>query len=146
MKNAVKDIAFMIRMERHPSRNQLMVFGLSWLVFFSFWGTVSWWKTGITWNAVVFWSLAFIIPAAGFIRLEVLRILFLLATYLALPIGMVVSSVILMAIYYLILTPIGIVLRVTGYDPMRRNFNPDASTYWVLRNPVADSERYFKQF
>jgi len=136
----------MIHVERHPSRNQLIVFGLLWLIFFSFWGTVSWWDAGITWKSVIFWLLAFTVPASGLVRMEVLRIVYLLATYLTLPIGMVVATVILMVIYYLILTPIGILLRMSRYDPMRRRFNPDAGTYWVPRNPVVDRERYFKQF
>ena len=136
----------MIRMERHPSRNQLMVFGLSWLVFFCFWGTVSWWENGMTWKAAVFLSLALVIPASGLILPGILRIVFLMAAYLTLPIGMVVSSVILMLIYFLILAPIGIVMRMAGYDPMRRDFDPDAGTYWVPRDPVTDRERYFKQF
>jgi hypothetical protein len=119
---------------------------LCWLVFFIFWGTVSWWENGTTWVAVVFWSLALVIPAAGFILPEILRIVFLLAAYLTLPIGMVVSSVILMMIYYLILTPIGIGMRMVGHDPMRRKFDPDAGTYWVSRDPISESERYFKQF
>jgi hypothetical protein len=136
----------MMRVERHPSRKQLTVFGLSWLVFWGSWGTVSWWNAGLSRTAVVFWLLAFVMPMAGFIRLEILRIAFLIAAYITLPIGLVVSSVVLMVLYYLILTPIGVVLRMTGYDPMRRNFSSDAGTYWVHRDPVSDSERYFKQF
>ena len=136
----------MMRVERHPSRKQLIVFGLLWLVFFGFWGTVSWREAGLSRETLVLWSLAWIIPATGLIRPVILRATFIIASYITLPIGLVVSWIILMVIYYLILTPIGIVLRMTGYDPMRRNFNPDAETYWVPRNPGTDSERYFKQF
>lgn len=137
---------FMIRVERHPSRKQLTVFGLLWLAFFGFWGTASWLQAGIDCKAAVFWTLALTVPAAGLFRQEILRVVFLLSAYLTLPVGLTVSSVILLVIYYLVLTPIGIVARLAGHDPMHRKFDPDAATYWVPRHPVADRERYFKQF
>jgi hypothetical protein len=136
----------MIRIERHPSRRQLIVFGLLWLVFFSFWGTASWWNAGINWKAAAFWSLAFLIPAAGIFRSEVLRIVYVLAASITFPIGMVISSAVLMVIYYAVITPIGVVMRLSGYDPMKRNFDRSARTYWSSRKPEVETERYFKQF
>lgn len=136
----------MIRIERNPSRIQLLVFGLCWLLFFGFWGTASWLKEGITATAVFFWSLAFIIPAAGLIQPKLLRIVYILASYITLPIGLIISTAILLVIYYLVLTPIGIVLRMSGYDPMRRKFDTEARSYWAVRNPATGRDRYFKQF
>jgi len=136
----------MIRIERHPSRSQLMVFGVLWLVFFGFWGTASWWNTGINWKAVLFWSLAFTVPAAGFLWSEFLRIVYVLAVHVTYPIGIIISSVVLMVIYYVVLTPIGVVLRLTGHDPMKRNFDRTAKTYWTSRQQEVETERYFKQF
>ena len=136
----------MIRIERHPSRSQLLVFGLLWLLFFCFWGTLSWWKSGMSAKSAAFWIAAFVIPAAGLAWPEFLRKVYLLACYAALPIGIIVSSVALIFIYYFVLMPIGLVLRLTGHDPMRRHFDPAAETYWVPRKPEDGLERYFRQF
>ena len=61
-------------------------------------------------------------------------------------IGWILSSVVLAVLYYLVLTPIGVLLRLTGYDPMKRRFDRTAKTYWLPRNSDTETERYFKQF
>lgn len=66
--------------------------------------------------------------------------------FAALPIGWTFSHVILAAIYYGVITPIGLALRLTGHDAMRRRFDPNASSYWLPRRVPADPARYFRQF
>ena len=48
----------------------------------------------------------------------------LLSTAIALPIGILVSTVVLAVTYYLVLTPIGLLARLFGYDPMARRPKP----------------------
>ncbi len=136
----------MIRIEHNPSRSQLLTFALLWLLFFVFWGTLSWWKSGMCAKAAAFWIAAFAVPAAGIVWPGFLRKVYLAACYAALPIGLIVSSVALVFIYYLILTPIGFALKLTGYDPMRRAFDHAAKTYWIPKGPEHGLERYFRQF
>jgi hypothetical protein len=47
--------------------------------------------------------------------------------------------------YFLVLTPIGIIFKLFGRDPLNRRFLPVAPTYWSLRQNVIDKERYFHQ-
>jgi hypothetical protein len=136
----------MFPIERHPSPRQLATFGLTWLVFFSIWGAVAWWKMGASWAAGACWSLAVVVPALGLVAPGLLRIVYLGMVYATLPIGLVVSYVILAATYYLVLTPIGLGLRLFGYDPMHRRFDRKAKTYWVPREQDADTDRVFRQF
>ena len=62
------------------------------------------------------------------------------------PIGWLVSHLLLAAIYYLVITPIGIMMRVCGYDPMQRRWDRQATTYWKPRRDTDDPKRYFKQY
>jgi hypothetical protein len=62
------------------------------------------------------------------------------------PIGLVVSFTIMLIIYFLVITPIGVAMRLVGRDPMRRRFDPAARTYWIKRTPPADVRRYYRQF
>jgi hypothetical protein len=61
----------------------------------------------------------------------------------ALVVGWCVSHVLLVAVYFLVLTPIGFLLRLFR-DPMELRFEREASSYWFPREAV-DSGRYFRQ-
>jgi hypothetical protein len=66
--------------------------------------------------------------------------------YAAYPIGWVVSHVLLGLIYFGLLTPVGWLMKLFGYDPMERRFDRAAASYWVERERQTDAGRYFKQF
>jgi hypothetical protein len=134
-----------IRIEKNPSQRQLAVFGLLWLVFFGIMGA-SFWRRGSYVDAGVCLALGVLIPLAGWVWPEFLRMVYLFAVYSTLPIGLVVSYVILLVIYYLVVTPIGLVMRLFGYDPLQRRFDRAARSYWTPRRPQGESERYFQQF
>jgi hypothetical protein len=65
--------------------------------------------------------------------------------FLAFPIGWTVSHLLLLATFYLVLTPIGVVMRLVGHDPLERKFRPEAATYWMEHDPGSDPSRYFRQ-
>ena len=46
--------------------------------------------------------------------------------------GWVNTRVILSVFFILAVTPVGLLMRAVGYDPMRRQWLPDASTYRVI--------------
>jgi xanthine/uracil permease len=56
---------------------------------------------------------------------------------LALILGFVMTRVILTVMYYLVFTPIGLILRAFGRDPMNRSFGGDS--YWIERTVVDES-------
>ena len=66
--------------------------------------------------------------------------------YAALPIGVTVSYIILAIVYYLVVTPIGIGLRMAGVDPIVRRLDRSATSYWAPHEPPAETNRYFRQF
>lgn len=63
----------------------------------------------------------------------------------AMPIGWVLSHAMMLAVFYGVVTPIGLLVRATGRDPMTRRFDGSAASYWVPHEPVTDPKRYFKQ-
>ena len=72
--------------------------------------------------------------------------IYLLLMALALPIGWVVSHVAMAILYFLIVTPIGLVFRLMGRDLLSRKFDPHAASYWVRHRCADSSHRYFNQF
>ncbi|MBE0551741.1 MAG: hypothetical protein IH619_05110 [Ignavibacterium sp.] len=66
---------------------------------------------------------------------------------LALAMGFVMSRVILSLLYYLILTPIGLLAKIVGRKFMPIGFDKSTSTYWEKReNTVKQKIDYDRQF
>jgi hypothetical protein len=74
------------------------------------------------------------------------RLIFVAWGYLTYPISWVLSHVLLVVIFWVMLTPIGLLARLLGYNPLHRQFNPSAASYWMPRANTDDFRRYFQQF
>ena len=135
----------MMEINWNPSRKELRQFGFLCLVFFGALGAWSYSKNGFTiWNELLFGAAA-IGGILGAVAPQLLKYVFVGWIVAVFPIGWTVSHLLLGAIYYLILTPIGLLVRALGNDPMNRTFDRGASSYWSTHEqaPVA---RYFRQF
>lgn len=62
------------------------------------------------------------------------------------PMAWIVSHAIVAVIYYLVLTPIGLLMRLVGRDPLSRRFDRSAPTYWARMRRVPALSDYFKQY
>jgi hypothetical protein len=128
-----------------PSHRELKVFALMWIGFFALIGAWALWRHESQQAAVIFWVVA-AAGLVGLVRPSVFRPVYVVWMALVLPIGWTVSHLLLMFVYYLVLTPIGLGMKAVGYDPMERKLDPAAKSYWIAHDPEADSARYFKQF
>ena len=64
----------------------------------------------------------------------------------ACSIGLVVSNLLMLVIYYFVLTPIGVVRKVSGRYALDRHFDRSLPTYWKEAPPPAEPARYLRQF
>ena len=80
------------------------------------------------------------------ISLKLTKLIYLGMILLTMPIGWVVSFILMAAFYYLLLTPLGLIFRLIGRDPLYRKFDPAAKSYWMSRRPPKGLEQYFHQF
>jgi len=74
------------------------------------------------------------------------RPLYVLLTLLSYPVGFVVSHIIMVVLFYGLLTPVGLLFRLLGRDPLQRGFEPDTASYWVAARDKRSVDSYFKQF
>ena len=66
---------------------------------------------------------------------------------LALVLGYFTSSLILCILYYCVLTPIGLIMRLFGKDLLDRRWDKEASSYWIKKQPRSlDKEQYKKLY
>ena len=99
----------------------------------------------LSWIMVII-SIGFIIFLSSLISAKLTRIIYLGLTLLTFPIGWVISFLVLVIFYFLIITPIGLLFRLTGHDPLHRNFEPSVKSYWLKRKSPDKLDRYFHQF
>ncbi|SRR5258706_12172150 len=84
------------------------------------------------WPAVV---AAAILLLLALIRPSMLHRANLLWTRLGLLLNRLVSPIVIGAMYYLVFTPLGLLLRRLGKDPLRLRFDRNAASYWIHREP-----------
>ena len=80
------------------------------------------------------------------ISLKLTKLIYLGMILLTMPIGWVVSFILMAAFYFLLLAPLGLFFRLIGRDPLYRRFDPAAKSYWMSRRPPKGLEQYFHQF
>lgn len=60
--------------------------------------------------------------------------------------GLVMGNLLLGLVYYGVLTPIGLVLRLLNRCPLRKGFDRDRASYWEDAREITDPQRYYRQF
>jgi hypothetical protein len=100
---------------------------------------------GIQWILIIT-GIGFAIFLCSLTSGKLTRMIYLGLTLGTLPIGWVVSFILLAIFYFLILTPLGLIFRLIGRDPLHRNFDSKTESYWLRRSPPNTIERYFHQF
>jgi hypothetical protein len=136
----------LIDINRNPSRRDLTWFGLLLIVFFGLVGALVFWRVQSPIAAWIIWSLGTILGIVYFAVRPLRLPLYIGWISVFYPIGWTVSHLMLGIIFLLVLMPIGLLMRLWGYDPMQRQFEPKASSYWVSYAPHDDTARYFRQF
>ena len=74
------------------------------------------------------------------------RPLFVMLSIITYPIGLVFGYLLISVFFYLLVMPIGLVLRLMGHDILKRRIDESATTYWEKRKREREPEDYFKQF
>ena len=134
-----------IEINKNPSPRDLNVFGLLFLLFAGVIGAGLYWRSGAHEAARTAWIAGALLTALYFAIPPLRRPFYLGWLYVTFPIGFVLSHVILGAVFYLVFTPIGLVMRLLGKDPLHRRLDRAAATYWVEHDPHSDPKRYFRQ-
>jgi len=137
----------LVEINWYPKRKQLRSFGIIALVASAIISLLFYLLKGaaIQWALAIF-AVGFIIFASSMISFRLTRTIYVGLVAVTFPIGLVVSFTLLMAFYFLLLTPLGLIFRLIGRDALGRKFDPTADSYWLQRNPPENPERYFQQF
>jgi hypothetical protein len=140
----IKALPFFQHVKWRPDAGELRRFAIAMLIGFFVLGAVpAWWARGIGTGTVVLWGIGVSLAGAAFIP-GFGRIAYL-AVYLPTSIiGYVVSQVMLTLMFFLVVTPLAIILRWQGKDVLqrRRKNKPE----WMPVKGVKNEESYYRQF
>ena len=135
----------LIEVNKDPSQRELRWFGLIVLTF----GAVVSGSIYARSHSMLAWiplGVGALIAAVYYALPGLRRTIYLGWMYAFLPLGMVMSFVLLAVIYFLIFTPIGLLARLVGRDRVPRGFDRAAASYWIKRPAPRPPESYFRQF
>lgn len=135
----------MVDINWNPDARTLRWFASLQIVFFC---VIAWlWRASLGPAGVTLLILASaIVGGVGLARPAWIRPVYIGWMVAVFPIGWVMSHVLLAVIYYAVLTPIALLVRWRRGDPLQRQFDAAAPTYWTPRRPAENTERYFRQY
>ncbi|HEV3303942.1 MAG TPA: SxtJ family membrane protein [Planctomycetaceae bacterium] len=136
----------MIDLNLNPSKKELRTFGLCALAFAALVAWLVFRRTGSVTVGVSIASVGVALALLGLAIPRALRPVWVVLMVVNYPIGWVITHVVMAMIFYLVVTPVGTIMRLTGRDPMERAFDRRAKTYWKTRRSDPDSACYFRQY
>jgi len=127
------------------SDREVRKFGVMFAVICLIVAGYSYYKSGTVWPWFLGGSALFAI--GGLVLRSALRPVYVGWMKFAFVLGWVNTRLILGVFFYGILTPIGVTMRLFGWDPLTRKIDRKAESYWVKRAPVPfDAKRYEQLF
>ncbi len=127
------------------SDKDLRRFGLTVGFCFAVLAAIFWWKEKASFGMLG--GVSGSLLGAALIRPRVLKPIQKIWMGLALVMGAVMTRVILCLLFYLVVTPIGLVVRLVKKDLLNQSLDPSKKSYWVDRStPIEDKKRYEQQF
>jgi len=132
----------LVEMNWSPTDRQLRQFAIICLFALP---AVGWIWSGGTQVVSLLAAIGLAIAIAGILVPKVVKPIFLALTIVATPIGMVISELALLLIYFAVFLPIGLLFRVMKRDALHLNLDRKAVTYWQAKQQPTNVTSYYRQ-
>ena len=120
-------------------------FGFTMAVILTLIGAFLFWKKHNYFEYCFLLSAAFLI--AGLIAPSVLKPVYKAWMALSVVMGFIMTRIIMFIIFYLLVTPIGLIARVSGKNFLEMNIDRNKKSYWIAREKTVRARiDYEKQF
>ncbi len=124
-----------------PDKKELRKFAITiWAVLSIIGGIILWQKKDI---GFILWTIGILILLPGLFWPKILEPIYKVWMTFALLLGFVMNHLILAMMFYVVITPIGIVKRMIKKDPLQISLNRAIESYWIKRtNDDFSQEKY----
>jgi hypothetical protein len=102
-----------------------------------------WRRQPVAWG---FFLIGLVLNAAGMFAPPALRFVYAFWMMLALFLGWIMSRVLLTFVFFLVVTPIGVLQRLCGKRAIEFGFKSEETTYWQSRTTPPVPSDYERQF
>ncbi len=134
-----------LEIRRLPTPADLRWFGLIMAAVFGVLGGVLWWQLEAVAVARVLWALGLGLMLLYYLIPPLRLPLYLGWMHGVAPIGWLVTHLVLGIIFYGLITPMGLIMRLFRRDRLQRKRDPSKESYWQDHDPGGDTARYFRQ-
>ena len=138
-----------VKIRFQPSHRELRQFAAIWFpAFCLIVSAVFAWRFGDWTTAALVAGAATCVAVLGITFPSAMRPLYVAWMVAGYPIGWVMAHVALGVIFFLVISPIGIIMRMCGRDPLQRRIDKSQQSYWIDRSEQksGDISRYFRPF
>ncbi|QDT93237.1 SxtJ family membrane protein [Gimesia algae] len=129
-----------------PSSRELRIFSVALGSLLALIAFVSFRASASVPLAVTLSGIAVLIALVGLMAPEKIKPVYLVWMILLFPVRWAVSCLLIALVYYLIITPIGLTLRLLGHDLVGRHFDSQTTSYWKTERRARQEQDYFRQF
>jgi hypothetical protein len=80
------------------------------------------------------------------LRPQIARPFYVIWYFLACCLGFVIGNLLFALLFYLVFTPLGLLLRLRSRQPIEKGFAKSRKSYWRDAEKPVDLKRYYRQF
>ncbi|RMD92443.1 MAG: hypothetical protein D6813_05890 [Calditrichaeota bacterium] len=117
-------------------------FGLILSGILTLFSAISFWKGGQVYQFL--FPVAVVIFFSAIFFTKALKYLYFPWMVVATLIGWTITNLILTVFYFLVITPIAVTAKLLGKDLLKQKIDPQAKSYWVLREKATFSKEDFE--
>ena len=137
----------LIELKKRTTERELMIFRT--ILFPAFLGVAGLIVHGLFggWTApILLWAVGILFAILGhFLHgpVRVVHTIWMRATW---PASWLVSHAVVFLVFYGVVVPTGLILRLFDRTPLKRRFDPVLGTYWTPLETLNETDRYFRQY
>lgn len=133
---------------KKPDRKELIKFGNTGFIFFGVIGALLFLKFRLELKTYIFFGLSVFFLICPRVSPAVMGVVHKVMTAVAGVVGYVNRQVLLTVVYFAMFTPVSLIMKVVGKDPMNRRIDRNAASYWKKRDASKkmDPARYEQRF
>lgn len=136
----------MIAIDWNPDRKTLRTFAIGLIVLASAYAIWLGWQQRLSNTAMWGCALFGCVGLVGACVPPLLRWIYVAWMVIVFPIGWCIFQAMLAILFFGVITPLGLLMKFRGRDPLGLKPDPQAQSYWTKRSPSPDPSRHFRQY